>query len=117
MKSAAECSFLTHSGEGDSFPPISYSTDLVNLEPDCTIAGPVGHISRRFCHINVHDLNFYSCDLEGRLSETYTLVIDSLVAHNTQLSASRDGDRLSCSISFGIITAEVSTGDVCDLEN
>ena len=85
-------------GPGDALPAVRDGRDLVHLEPDGAVAGPVRDVGARggARHVHVHDAR----------------VVDRLVARDAELRAGGDGDGLCGRGALGVVAAEVGALDV-----
>ena len=81
----------TFSRESDTRSAVGYSGDLVNFEPDSAIASERVYVTGSLGHVDVDD----------------TRMIDRAIAHDAKWRTSSDGDRLSGSLSLGIIASQV----------
>lgn len=87
--------------ERDGLSNVGDSRDLVDLEPNISIASPGGDClaARCLCHVDVDD----------------TGVVDRVIAHDADLRASSDGDRGGGGVGRRVVATEVRAVDVGDL--
>lgn len=90
------------SGESDRLSTVGNSGDLVDLEPDITITSPGG--------------DFCTAGSLGHVDVDDTGVVDRVVAHDTDLLASADGDRGGGGVGRRVVATEVGASDIGDLD-
>ena len=88
-------------GPRDGRSTVGDSTDLVDLEPNCPRTVERGDITiGSLCHVNIN----------------HTRMVDRVVASDTELCASGDGDRRSGRLRLRVIATQIEASNVCYLE-
>lgn len=85
-------------GPRDGRSTVGDSTDLVDLEPNCPRTVERGDITiGSLCHVNIN----------------HTRMVDRVVASDTELCASGDGDRRSGRLRLRVIATQIEASNVC----